>query len=110
MRPYLTHEKAITVVISLFMVVSAHAPLFALDDVGSLRCDQESIMTGETAFQVKETCGEPDSILVKGLAKEEWVYNFGPTKFIYYLTFINGRLERIKVGEYGSYHDSRHLD
>lgn len=32
---------------------------------------------------------------------EKWVYNFGPTQFIYYLTFANGRLRRIQASEYG---------
>lgn len=32
---------------------------------------------------------------------EEWTYNLGPTNFIRYLTFENGRLADIDVGEYG---------
>lgn len=32
---------------------------------------------------------------------EEWTYNFGPTRFIQYLTFINGRLEKIEDGPKG---------
>jgi hypothetical protein len=110
MRVYPTRKEAITVMVSVLLVGATHAPLFALDDIGAVRCDQESIAIGENAFQVKTACGEPDSIQVRGLAKEVWIYNFGPTKFVYYLTFINGRLERIQAGDYGSYHDDRHLD
>jgi hypothetical protein len=32
---------------------------------------------------------------------EEWEYNLGPTKFIRYLRFENGRLIRITDGNYG---------
>ena len=32
---------------------------------------------------------------------DEWEYNFGPGKFIRYLTFENGRLVRITTGDYG---------
>lgn len=32
---------------------------------------------------------------------EEWTYNLGPTSFIRYLTFENGRLVSIETGDYG---------
>ena len=32
---------------------------------------------------------------------EEWTYNLGSTKFIRYLRFENGRLVRIRTGDYG---------
>ena len=32
---------------------------------------------------------------------EEWVYNFGSTRFIRYLRFENNRLIRIRIGDYG---------
>jgi len=32
---------------------------------------------------------------------EEWEYNLGPTRFIRYLQFENGRLIRIIDGDYG---------
>jgi hypothetical protein len=75
-----------------------------------MRCDRETIMTGDTEFHIKNTCGEPDSIQIKGSTKKVWIYNFGPTNFIYYLTFVSGRLARIQVGEYGSYHGNRIID
>jgi hypothetical protein len=103
-------RKIFMIILSVSLIDIAPAILTALDSTGSMRCDQESVMTGETEFQVKTACGEPDTVLIKGLAKKIWIYNFGPTKFIYYLTFVNGRLERIQVGEYGHYHEGRILD
>ena len=32
---------------------------------------------------------------------EEWEYNFGTNRFLYYLRFENGKLMRITVGDYG---------
>lgn len=32
---------------------------------------------------------------------EEWLYNFGPNKFVRYLRFENGRLKKISTGGYG---------
>ncbi len=32
---------------------------------------------------------------------DEWVYNFGSSRFIRYLRFENGRLKRIDRGDYG---------
>jgi hypothetical protein len=102
--------KIFMIILSVFIIDTVPAILTALDDAGSLRCDRESIMTGDTDFQVKTACGKPDSILIKGSARQVWIYNFGPTEFVYYLTFVNGRLERIQVGEYGDYHGKRIID
>ena len=37
----------------------------------------------------------------EGVYNEVWTYNFGRTKFIYYLTFQSGELVRIESGGYG---------
>ena len=38
---------------------------------------------------------------VEDVVIEEWTYNFGPTKFIRYLLFEDGRLVNISTGDYG---------
>lgn len=74
----------------------------SLDDVQSFRCDGETIAVGDQQYAVRQACGDPEKITVtSGGAVEEWVYNFGPTTFIYYVTFLHGRLERIQTGEHG---------
>lgn len=103
-------RKTLMIILSVILIEGAFGSVLALDDVGSMRCDQETIMPGATKFQVIDTCGDPDAMLVKGYAKEVWVYNFGPTKFIHYLTFLHGRLERIQLGEYGDYQQSRAVE
>ena len=74
-----------------------------LDDVPSFRCAGETISVGDRRYSVIEACGAPDKITVSGGGTvEKWVYNFGPTQFIHYVTFVRGRLSRIQAGEYGS--------
>jgi hypothetical protein len=32
---------------------------------------------------------------------EEWIYNFGPRKFLYFITLENGRVVEVEEGDYG---------
>ncbi|MCL5022712.1 MAG: DUF2845 domain-containing protein [Nitrospirae bacterium] len=49
---------------------------------------------------LEELSQEP--LLVKEhIVIEEAEYNFGPTRFIYYLRFENSKLSRITIGNYG---------
>jgi len=97
----------------------------------TLRCGSYVISSGASQSEVLRKCGSPANIsaweeerikrdtyinipaqseeelsqsplFVKEYTKiEEWEYNFGPTRFIYYLRFENGKLERMTSGEYG---------
>ena len=99
----------------------------------ALRCSGSIVSIGDTKPQVIDKCGEPDHIefweeervkkdhyysddhdrsyrgyrepfLVKEYVKiEEWTYNRGPTSFIRYLLFENGRLKKIRLGDKGYY-------
>jgi len=74
----------------------------ALDSASDMQCGTEIVTIGASQFDVREKCGEPTSIEPgPGISRERWIYNFGPTEFVYYLTFVNGELERIEVGGYG---------
>jgi hypothetical protein len=93
-------------------------------------CGSKMISIGDYQYDVLNKCGEPSHIevwekirikrdfgprlletemggdqwplFVKELVKvEEWEYNLGPTRFIRYLRFENGRLIRITEGDYG---------
>lgn len=96
-----------------------------------LRCGVYIISRGARQSEVLRKCGSPNNIetweqerikrdfyqdipaqseeqlaqeplfLREQIVVEEWEYNFGPTRFIYYLRFENGRLKRITVGDYG---------
>ncbi len=94
------------------------------------RCGSKTISIGDHQYDVLNKCGEPSHIdtreevrfkryfwpsplgveigwnqwqpFAKELVTvEEWEYNLGPTRFIRYLRFENGRLIRITDGDYG---------
>jgi hypothetical protein len=99
--------------------------------VYGFRCSGKIVYKGDTKSQVIEKCGEPDHIeyweeerikkdhyysydhyrpyegyrepfLVEEYVRsEEWTYNRGPTAFIRYLIFENGRLKKINLGDKG---------
>ncbi len=114
--------------ISLFIsVIHISNPTYGL------RCSGSIVSIGDTKSQVTYKCGEPDYIesweeerikkdhyysydhyrsyegyrrpfLAKEYVRiEEWTYNLGPTTFIRYLLFENGRLKKIKDGDKGYY-------
>jgi hypothetical protein len=89
----------------------------------ALRCGTELVSKGDPKVEVARKCGDPASIeawtdyqviprqyghdkhfvtlgdIVVSIAVEEWLYNFGPHRLIYWLRFENGHL--IKIGTLG---------
>ncbi|MFQ5598141.1 MAG: DUF2845 domain-containing protein [Nitrospiria bacterium] len=66
---------------------------------------------GDKKIEVLRKCGQPvfkdrhDGIGLdfdpSYLKREEWTYNFGPTDFLYFITFQNGKVLQIEAGPYG---------
>lgn len=90
----------------------------------ALRCGTNIVDVGDAKIDVLRKCGKPDlvdeweeedyyrsspEIDRLGETKkrtvrvfvEQWTYNFGATRLIYYLIFKNGVLSEIRTGEYG---------
>ena len=66
------------------------------NDHSSVRCTGGSISVGEMARGVREKCGEPAAITPgNSHSYKVWIYRLGESKFMYYLGFLNGQLERI---------------
>ena len=104
---------------------------FCVDPAYGLRCSSRLISLGDPKSKILHECGEPDdieirheeyvdgyghrsylsdwshsghlatSLLKEVITIEEWMYNFGPTRFIRFLIFKNGRLKKIRTGDYG---------
>ncbi len=81
----------------------------------TFRCPNGALVsTNDKLGTVTRTCDAPTSVtrrtITKGLLYgyfetvevEEWIYNLGPSSFMYYLTFENGVLTRIESGGYGN--------
>ncbi|MBI5739909.1 MAG: DUF2845 domain-containing protein [Nitrospirae bacterium] len=99
-------------------------PVFA-GNAFALRCGSSLVETGDRKFEVLRTCGKPlfiekstdqtaiisvdgkndksdvDISYISTANVEEWTYNFGPQKFIAFLTFVDGKLTRIEDGPKG---------
>lgn len=95
---------------------------------GSIRCKTRLISPGAAAYEVRSVCGNPDDTQSRTESRtvrravmvpcatgycssmveetitvnvEEWTYDFGPQRFIQYLTFESGKLVHIRSGNYG---------
>src|SRR3546814_44239 len=82
-----------------------------------MRCSGRIVDSGDYAVQVRERCGEPywvsefSTILVYGAygpveqravqEVQDWYYNFGSSKLVQRLTFVDGRLQQIDSLGYG---------
>lgn len=77
----------------------------------------KNLALGNSKLEVVAICGEPTGGGTVGeaplppegtaerrhelLAKDQWVYDFGPERFVYYLIFRHGRLMEIRSGGFG---------
>jgi uncharacterized protein DUF2845 len=100
-----------------------------------MRCGDRLVNTGDSTYDVKSRCGPPQDATRRvetrterrrvrvpcgrGEARcdrvqevsadvviDEWTYDFGPQRFVHYLTFVDGRLYRVNTGSYGTNPDS----
>lgn len=67
---------------------------------GSLRCGSYLVSVGDPADMVKARCGPP-SYRYDTASGVIWIYNFGPSRFLERLRFLNGRLADISSHGYG---------
>jgi hypothetical protein len=72
-------------------IIAVHDRLSAI----ASKCDAPTYISRRTI-----TRGLPSGYF-ETIELEEWTYNLGSSRFIYYLTFENGFLERIESGTYG---------
>ena len=98
-----------------------------------MRCGSRLVSNGDSTYEVRTRCGEPRDAMrrtetrterrrvrvacgqgearcdrVQEISAEvvvdEWTYDFGPQRFVHYLTFLDGKLARVETGSYGSDH------
>jgi hypothetical protein len=90
--------------------------------VYALDCEGRLVTMGASPWDVQAICGEPvqvnDTIelvlkpvydpqgrvaghLPVGVPKQVWTYNFGSSRLMYILTFVEGALVKIDTGGYG---------
>ncbi len=84
----------------LALLLVAPQILYAVDitnlaDQSTLRCWGGIVATGDSDRTVMAKCGEPLEVQRILDVGPVWIYNIGQSKFMYYLAFLNGRLQRI---------------
>jgi len=81
------------------LIAAGQAAAIEIDfsnDHSSIRCSDGSVQVGDREQQVLDKCGDPVAIAPGDSdAYNIWVYQVGVSKFMYYLGFLNGRLEKI---------------
>ncbi len=65
-------------------------------DQSSLRCSGGIVAVGDVDRSVRDKCGDPLAVTRRDSDSYDiWIYQFGASKFMYYLGFLNGKLQRI---------------
>jgi hypothetical protein len=103
-------------------VLSIMVLVVTIGSARALDCHGRLVVIGASPWEVKERCGEPAAIddvmkhlpqraydpisqapvyILVPLQQSFWTYNFGSTRFLYYLTFQEGKLIDITTGDYG---------
>ena len=68
---------------------------WSLSDQSTYRCPGGVVAVGDSDRSVRESCGDPLEITSREDKGPIWVYHFGQDRFMYYLEFVFGKLERI---------------
>jgi Protein of unknown function (DUF2845) len=108
--------------VRLAAVVLTTGVLAMVGIAGALECGGRLVSIGNSPWEVQAICGAPaeidDSveIILKpaydpsghvaghwpiAVPKSVWTYNFGPSRLIYVLTFLEGKLAKMETGGYG---------
>ncbi len=65
-----------------------------------MQCGTEVVDIGYPKYEVRQKCGAPTDVGNFGLL---WIYDFGPSDFVYYLSFTEDDvLFHIQSGRYGT--------
>jgi hypothetical protein len=119
------------IITACFLLIALPIEAGTDNPMSALRCGQYIISRGARQSEVQGKCGNPSNIESwekenvrrdfykdipaqsdeqlsqeplfqrEQIRVEEWEYNFGPTRFLYYLRFENGKLIKITIGDYG---------
>jgi Protein of unknown function (DUF2845) len=100
----MNRKLILTLVLSVLIFIFIVPPrVTALDDEPYMQCDNGIVAPGDSEGSVREKCGEPQQVLRPDPQEPVvWVYNFGSTEFDYNISIVNGEVERIQTGKYGS--------
>ena len=93
----------------IFVDTSHSIDFSSLADQSSFRCSGGIVALGDLDRDVREKCGDPLKIGRRQDFGPIWIYYEDQANFMYYLEFLNGKLQRI-VGAPCSPDDANCLD
>jgi hypothetical protein len=67
----------------------------SLTDQSSYRCSEALVAIGDSERSVREKCGDPIEIAAVPDYGPIWIYGQEGDRFMYYLEFVDGKLQRI---------------
>lgn len=85
----------LSLIVKVMALMGVTAMVYALDDVSNMRCNGTIVEIGDQQFEFQEKCGSPTVTEENG---QVWVYDLRPEGFVYYVSFSDGKVERIQVG------------
>ena len=68
---------------------------WSLADQSTYRCAGGVVAVGDSDRAVQEKCGDPLEMTSREDKGPIWIYHFGQDRFMYYLEFVFGKLQRI---------------
>lgn len=87
-------------------------PAWVTGSDSSIQCDGGIVSTGDTKIDLLGKCGEPamveerqskqryDTVTIL-VTTEVWTYNFGPNRFLQFVTVTDGKVTSVERGGYG---------
>ena len=99
MKKFTTKTKIFTLLSIVFFILGAENITRRLPDgidLSSLMCGGNAISIGDLSQDVLEKCGEPiKKTRFTDQPGRVWVYQLDQVDHVFYLAFIDGKLERI---------------
>ena len=82
------------------LLIAVAVPSFSFDiytmaDQSTWRCPGGIVAVGDSDSYVNNKCGNPTDVVYLQDVGPVWIYRAGQSRFMYYLGFQNGRLQRI---------------
>ena len=85
----------IATLLTLFAGPADSVDLNTMADQSTMRCPGGVVAVGDSDRTVQENCGSPIEVLRVQDYGPIWLYQPGQSRFMYYLAFQNGNLQRI---------------
>ena len=92
---HLLYKSAVLLLLILSTGTSHALDIMNLRDQASLRCPGGIVARSDSEIRVQERCGDPLKITNRQDFGPIWIYHFGQDRFMFYLAFLRGNLQRI---------------